>query len=128
MWRDVWIGPGSLYVNGQKVIEESASNIVVSADANQNVVLQTHGSGDLELDPTGTGVIQVKGTLQLEDGKSITNSAGNDITLGNNLRVDQITTQSDNTNLNLSGRGSGNVTVNDTLAITGDLSVTGGSI
>jgi len=128
MWRDVWIGPGSLYVNGQKVIEESSSNIVVSADANQNVVLQTHGSGDLELDPTGTGVIQVKGTLQVEDGKSITNSAGNDITLGNNLRVDQITTQSDNTNLNLSGRGSGNVTVNDNLAITGDLSVTGGSI
>jgi len=128
MWRDVWIGPGSLYVNGQKVIEESSSNIVVSADANQNVVLQTHGSGDLELDPTGTGVIQVKGTLQLEDGKSITNSAGNDITLGNNLRVDQITTQSNNTNLNLSGRGSGNVTVNDSLAITGDLSVTGGSI
>ena len=128
MWRDVWIGPGSLYVNGQKVIEESSSNIVVSADANQNVVLQTHGSGDLELDPTGTGVIQVKGTLQLEDGQNITNSAGNDVTLGNNLRVDQITTQSNNTNLNLSGRGSGNVTVNDTLAITGDLSVTGGSI
>ena len=44
MWKDVYIGPGSLYVNGQKVIEEDSSNIIVSCDDNLILVLQTSGS------------------------------------------------------------------------------------
>ncbi len=32
MWKDVYIGPGSLYINGQKVIEDDSGTIVVSAD------------------------------------------------------------------------------------------------
>ncbi len=83
MWRDVYIGPGSLYINGQKVLEENSSNIIVSCDADQNLVLQTSGSGDLELDPTGSGLVQVKGALQIQDGNNITNSSGNDVTFGN---------------------------------------------
>jgi len=46
-WKDVYVGPGSLYVNGQKVLQEDSGNIVVSADANQNLVFQTSGSGDI---------------------------------------------------------------------------------
>ena len=94
MWKDVYIGPGSLYVNGQKVVEDNSGTIVVSADDNQNVSVQTGGSGDVELDPTGTGVIQIKGTLQIEDGQNITNSAGNAISFGNNITVDQIASKS----------------------------------
>lgn len=125
MWKDVYIGPGSLYVNGQKVVEDNSGTIVVSADDNQNVSVQTGGSGDVELDPTGTGVIQIKGTLQIEDGQNITNSAGNAISFGNNITVDQIASRQTDTNLVLSGNGSGNVTLNDNVAITGDLTVSG---
>jgi len=125
MWKDVYIGPGSLYVNGQKVVEDNSGTIVVSADDNQNVSVQTGGSGDVELDPTGTGVIQIKGTLQIEDGQNITNSAGNAISFGNNITVDQIASKSSDTNLVLSGNGTGNVTLNDNVAITGDLTVSG---
>jgi len=79
-WADVYVGPGSLYVNGQQVVSDNSGTITISADSNQNVSVQTSGTGDIEFDPTGTGVIQVKGTLQITDGENITNSAGNDIT------------------------------------------------
>ena len=128
VWRDVYIGPGSLYVNGQKVLQEDSSNIVVSCDENQNLVLQTSGSGDIEIDPTGTGIVQVKGTLQIQDGDNITNSAGNNVAFGNNVSVDQIVSRSNNTNLTLSGNGSGVVRVNDDLTVTGALDVQGGSL
>ena len=125
MWKDVYIGPGSLYVNGQKVIEDDSGTIVFSADDNQNMSIQPSGSGDLELDPTGSGVIAVKGPLQIEDGQNITNSAGNEISFSNNIVVDAIASKSTDTNLVLSGNGSGNVTLNDNVAITGDLTVSG---
>ena len=125
MWKDVYIGPGSLYVNGQKVIEDDSGTIVFSADANQNMSIQPSGSGDLELDPTGSGVIAIKGPLQIEDGQNITNSAGNAVSFSNNIVVDQITSKSTDTNLVLSGNGTGNVTLNDSVAITGDLTVSG---
>ena len=125
MWKDVYIGPGSLYVNGQKVIEEDSGTIVFSADDNQNMSIQPSGSGDLELDPTGSGVIAVKGPFQIEDGQNITNSAGNAVSFSNNIVVDQIASKSTDTNLVLSGNGTGNVTLNDNVAITGDLTVSG---
>ena len=126
MWRDVYIGPGSLYINGQKVIEENSSNIIVSCDDDQNLVLQTSGSGDLELDPTGSGLVQVKGALQMQDGQNITNSSGNDVTFGNRIGVDAIISKSTDTNLTLSGEGSGKVRVADDLEVTGATSFTGG--
>jgi len=125
MWKDVYIGPGSLYVNGQKVIEDDSGTIVFSADDNQNMSIQPSGSGDLELDPTGSGVIAVKGPLQIEDGQNITNSAGNAVSFSNNIVVDQIASKSTDTNLVLSGNGTGNVTLNDNVSITGDLTVSG---
>jgi len=124
-WRDVYVGPGSLYVNGQKVLEDSSGTIVVSADSDQNLQMKTAGSGDIEFNPSGTGIIQAKGTLQILDGELITNSAGNAVAFGNNITVDQITSRSTDTNLVLSGNGTGNVTLNDTVNITGDLTVSG---
>lgn len=47
-WKDVFIGPSSLYINGQKVIEEELNNIIFSADVNQSVALRTTGTGDIE--------------------------------------------------------------------------------
>jgi len=124
-WRDVYVGPGSLYVNGQKVLEDSSGTIIVSADSDQNLQMKTAGSGDIEFNPSGTGVIQAKGTFQMLDGKLITNSAGNNVAFGNNISVDQIASRSTDTNLVLSGNGTGNVTLNDDVVISGSLTVSG---
>ena len=49
MWRDVYVGPGSLYVNGKKVIEDNAGTINITTDVNQNLKVETTGTGSLQL-------------------------------------------------------------------------------
>jgi len=49
MWRDIYVGPGSLYVNGKKVIEDNAGTINITTDANQNLKVETTGTGSLQL-------------------------------------------------------------------------------
>ena len=124
-WSDLYVGPGSLYVNGQKVIEDNSGTISISADANQNVSVQTSGSGNVELDATGTGLVSVKTTLQIEDGSNITNSAGNAIAFGSGLSSDSLTSKSTDTNLVLAGNGTGIVQVSDALNVTGNFTVGG---
>ena len=124
-WKDDYVSQGSLYVNGQKVLQEEAGTIVVSADTNQNVSVQTSGSGDIELDPTGTGIIQIKGTLQIEDGTNITNSTGNAVTFASPIATDALSSKTADTDLVLSGKGTGIVRVADSLTISGDLTVNG---
>ena len=124
-WRDVYVGPGSLYVNGQKVLQEDSGNIVVSADANQNLVFQTSGSGNLELDPVGTGVVFVKGTLQIEAGTNITNSDGNAVNVAVGVKTDSVASKSTNTDLTLSADGNGVVRVSDDMVVTGNLTISG---
>ena len=124
-WKDVYIGPGSLYVNGQKVVEDSSGTIVISADDDQNVSIQTGGSGDLELDPTGAGSIQLKGPIQVQAGSNVTSSDGNPITFTNSIDVNAIESASANTNLTLSANGSGVVAISDSMTISGDLTVSG---
>ena len=125
MWRDIYVGPGSLYVNGQQVVSDNSGTITVSADANQNVSVQTSGSGDIELDATGTGNLQIKSPMQIQASNAISSSDGNAIEFSNSIDVDAIESRSTDTNLVLTGNGSGNVTVNDSLAVTGDLTVSG---
>jgi len=83
VWKDVYVGPGSLYVNGQKVLADNSGTITVSADNNQNLSLVTTGSGDLEL--TAGGEIQIKSNVVLSAGKTITASGG--LKLASNLDV-----------------------------------------
>lgn len=124
-WRDVYVGPGSLYVNGQKVLQEDSGNIVVSADANQNLVFQTSGSGDIELDPVGTGVVQIKGTLQVEEGTNITTSSGNAVPFSTGIKSDTVTSKTTNTDLTVTANGTGVVRVDDDMVITGNLTISG---
>lgn len=75
MWKDLYVGPGSIYVNGQKVLQTDPSqNVLVSADTNQSLVLQTTGTGDVELNPTGSGVIYLKSNILLSGGKTFNTS------------------------------------------------------
>jgi len=124
-WRDIYVGPGSLYVNGQQVVSDNSGTITVSADDDQNVSLQTGGSGDIELDATGTGNIQIKAPMQIQASNAISSSDGNAIQFSNSIDVDAIESRSADTNLVLTGNGTGNVTVNDSLSVTGDLTVSG---
>ena len=78
-WKEAYIGPGSLYVNGQKVIQDSAGTIILSADENQNVQIKTGGGGDIEFYPSGTGNISIKGSLSIQPGKNLLSGDGNAI-------------------------------------------------
>jgi hypothetical protein len=127
MWKDIYVGPGSLYVNGQKVLQDESGAIVVSADINENLGLRTSGSGNIEFDPTGTGVVNIKGPLVMEAGANISSADGNGINFSNTVQVDSIASKSANTDLSLSGNGTGKVYLNDNAEVNGNL-VVGGNL
>ena len=120
-WKEVYIGPGSLYINGQQVLSSSADTIVVSANSNQNLALQTSGSGGIRLDPTGDGIIQVQGPLQIAAGNNITSSDGNAIQFASSIGVDNITSRTANNNLTLTANGTGTVTVTSPFSASGNI-------
>ena len=76
MWKDIYVGPGSLYVNGQKVLEDDAGTITISADADQNVAVKTSGSGDVELNASGTGVINAQSSMLFDASKTLGGTGG----------------------------------------------------
>ena len=124
-WHDVWVGPGSLYVNGQKVVEDISGTITVSADVDENLQLKVSGTGDLELAPGVAGLIQLKGNVEISNGVSIAQAGGGNVMFSNGLAVDSITAKTTNTNLGLSGNGTGYVNIADDCTITGNLTVSG---
>lgn len=126
-FKDAFIGPGSLYINGVKALEQSSNTIVVSADINQSVKLSTSGSGDIQFNPTGSGVIAVKGPLQIQAGNYVTSSNGGPIGFSNPINVDTLSSLTANTNLTITANGSGIVRITDDVTITGNLTVNGGS-
>jgi len=85
VWKDVYVGPGSLYVNGQKVLEDNSGTIQISADTNQNIHTVTTGSGDIEF--TAGGTIQMKSNVVLSSGLSITSAGGSATRFGGNINM-----------------------------------------
>ncbi|MEX0917689.1 MAG: SUMF1/EgtB/PvdO family nonheme iron enzyme, partial [Candidatus Paceibacterota bacterium] len=59
MWKDVFIGPGSLYINGKKVLEDVSDTITLSTDADQNLVTEATGAGSIITRTTGSGNINI---------------------------------------------------------------------
>ena len=127
MFKDVYVGPGSLYVNGQKVLQDESGSIVVSADLDENLGLRTSGSGNIELDPTGTGSVNIKGPLVVEAGANFSSADGEGIAFGSGIKSDAITSKTLNTDLSLSGNGTGKVYLNDNAEVNGNL-VVGGNL
>jgi hypothetical protein len=127
MWKDIYVGPGSLYVNGQKVIQDESGAIVVSADVDENLGLRTSGSGNIELDPTGTGSVNIKGPLVVEAGAAFSSNDGNGIAFSNGIKADSVASNTLNTDLSLSGNGTGKVYLNDNAEVNGNL-VVGGNL
>ena len=127
MWRDIYVGPGSLYVNGQKVLQTDAGDVVITADANENLALRTSGSGNIELDPTGAGSVNIKGPLVVEAGANFSSNDGNGIAFSNGIKADSVASNTLNTDLSLSGNGTGKVYLNDNAEVNGNL-VVGGNL
>ena len=44
MWRDVYVGPGSLFINGQKILSSQTGQIDITTDAGENLNVQAGGS------------------------------------------------------------------------------------
>jgi hypothetical protein len=101
-WKDVFVGPGSLYVNGQKVLEDDSGTITFTADSDQSLTIKTLGSGETTVQSvagvnltatesgdialtTSSGNIELKGTIQVLSGKRITDSAGTKIEFGDDI-------------------------------------------
>ena len=85
-WKDIYVGPGSLYVNGSKVLEDDTGTITFSADIDQNIRIKTLGTGILQLGSSTTN-INIDGTLQIAAGKNITDSAGIKVNFGDNIEM-----------------------------------------
>jgi len=72
MWKDIYVGPGSLYVNGKKVIEDDSGAINITTDNNEDLKLTTTGTGTLKF-ISGNGINftgelgAVSGDLQIGD-------------------------------------------------------------
>ena len=125
MWRDIYVGPGSLYVNGQKVLQTESGDVVITADANENLVMRTSGDGNIEFDPTGSGSVTIKAPLVIQAGNNIANSDGNAVNFGGAIKTDTISSKTANTDLSLSADGTGKVYLNDNAEVSGNLVVSG---
>ena len=77
MWRDIYVGPGSLYVNGKKVIEDDSGTISISTDVDQALKVATSGTGTLQLESANG--IQFTGELK---------SSAGDISVGDHVDMD----------------------------------------
>jgi len=85
-WKDIYVGPGSLYVNGSKVLQDDSGTIAFTADEDQNIRIKTLGTGILQLGSSST-TLQIDSTLQLTSGKRITDSAGTNVQFGNPIHM-----------------------------------------
>jgi hypothetical protein len=85
-WRDLYLSSGSLYVDGQKVLESNAGTIVVQADEDQSMTVKTSGTGVLTLQSAQT--VNFAATLQMAAGKKITSASGESVIFGDKIDAD----------------------------------------
>ena len=85
-WRDLYLSEGSLYIDGQKVLESDSGTIVVQADINQSLTTKVSGAGVLTL--TSGTTVNVNGTLQMAAGKKITDVSGSAVQFGDKINMD----------------------------------------
>jgi len=113
-WESIYVGPGSIYVDGQKVLQtDLADSVVVSADIDQNLILQTTGDGDIELNPTpsGGGQIRLKGNIILTGEKTFRTTDNSPVILSDGISTPSITTTVLNGGIAITPNGTGNTYV-----------------
>jgi hypothetical protein len=85
-WRDLFLSQGSLYIDGQKVLQSDAGTIVISADIDQSLLTKTTGSGVLTFQSPNP--IAISGTLQMGTNKRITSADGLAVVFGDKIDMD----------------------------------------
>ena len=85
-WRDLYLSQGSLYIDGQKVIESNAGTIIVTADPDQSLTTKVTGTGVLTFQSETT--VSMAATLQMAAGKKITDAGGDSVTFGDKVDMD----------------------------------------
>ena len=85
-WRDLYLSSASLYIDGTIVISSNTDTLTFTTDAGQSIKLLEAGGDDITLQ-TDTGNIELKGTVEIESGKKITDSAGTMINFGDSIAV-----------------------------------------
>lgn len=86
-WQDLYVGPGSIYVNNKKVIEDNAGTIRFTTDTDQNLAIETAGTGDISFS-ADAGNLEFKSTVSILAGKKVISSDGNGISFGNSINFD----------------------------------------
>lgn len=75
VWRDVYIGPGSLYLNGTKILEDNSGTITMNADPGQNLAFGVTDGGSIDFN-AGVADISFKSDVVFLPGKTISTSGG----------------------------------------------------
>lgn len=101
-FRDLYLGPGSLYINNKKVLEDDAGTIRVRTDSDQNLSIRTFGTGQTTMQSetginittttsgditftTTDGNVEFNGNIQINSTKSINSSNADPINFGDNI-------------------------------------------
>ena len=143
MWRDVYVGPGSLYINGKKVLEDDSGAITLSTSVDQSLHIKTHGTGQTTMQSaaglnftttstgditftTSSGQVNFDGDVIVNATKSISSSNANPITFADPISVSG---NSSMTNLTVTGdltvQGSTTAIDSTTIAITNSFTFEG---
>ena len=138
VWKDLYIGPGSLYINGTKILEDNSGTITMYADAGQNLSFGATGGGNIDLN-AGDESVQLKSDLVMSVGETISTVGGaptkfgGDVDMGTH-QVSNLGTPVDPSDaatkeyvdgLNAEGTVSGDKVFEDSVTIQGNLSVEG---
>ncbi|MEA4930835.1 MAG: hypothetical protein VB026_04600, partial [Anaerolineaceae bacterium] len=76
VWKDAYIGPGSLYINGKKVLQDISNVITFSTDIDQNLVSVTSGTGNNTIRARDFGNVSVltdTGNLNINSSSGLIN-------------------------------------------------------
>jgi len=84
-WKDLYLSQGSLYINNQKVLEDDSGTIVVRADIDQGITVKAEGTGVLTL--ASSTPLAMAATLQMADGKNITDANGIAVQFGDKINM-----------------------------------------
>jgi hypothetical protein len=149
-FRHLYLSSASLYIDGQKVlgstnqelqittdngqsikILESGTDTITFQTADGDIQLKSSGGGNILIDPTN-GLVDVRGTVQIQDGQKITSSGGNNVVFGNGIVISGsilstttplISGSAQLTNLGYASTGSN--TFNGNQTVSGDLTISG---
>jgi len=111
-------------VTAQTVTANISTGNITSINSGA-IRIQTLGAGDIELNPLGSGTIQLKGPVQYDPSFNFTTTNGDPIPITVGVVLPSITASGVNGTLTLSGTGTGSISLNDDVTVTGNLTVNG---